>query len=266
MKPIAIFAATRWEVDAVLHAISSCSRQSVNGVHYWAGNRGSVPCWIVRSGIGPRKAEAAGRAMVATAPLSAIISTGFACALNDAQVGELLIGTEVMGDPLPGDHRPISCAGQLVTRAVQASKEAGVQAIAGRFVSLSRVLCRGHEKRALAAANGAIALDMESAALALVARETEVPFAIIRAVSDKRDEDLPLDFNLFLRPTGWIAGAAACLSHPSSFAGLCRLRRQSRIAAAHLTRFHERYLDGLSEQAVTERERAGETAARRRRE
>ena len=132
-----------------------------------------------------------------------------------------------------------------------------MQATAGRFVCKSRVLWRGEEKRALAAETDAIAVDMESAALAKVARDAAVPFAIVRAVSDTRDEDLPLDFNLFLRPTGWIAGGIACLSHPSSLAGLSRLRTQSRIAAAHLTQFYEQYLDALQKNVVSECERVG---------
>ena len=253
MKPIGLFAATRWELNAVLQTITPYSAQSVNGVRYWAGSRDGVPCWVIRSGIGPRNAEAAGRAIMTAAPLAAVISTGFACALNDAQVGELLVGTEVAGDPGLRSHRPVACADHLTGRAIQASKETGIKTHAGLFVSMSRVLCHGHEKRALASASGAIGLDMESAALAMVAREAEVPFAIIRTVSDRRDEDLPLDFNLFLRPTGWIAGAMACLSHPSSFAGLSRLRTHSRIAAAHLTRFHKCYLNVLSEQVMAGR-------------
>ena len=245
MKPIGIFAATRWELNAVLQAITPYTQQSVNGVRCWAGNRGPVSCRVIQSGIGPRNAEAAGRAIMAAVPLSAVISTGFVCALNDAQVGDLLLATEVVGDPLPAGHAPLAGAAQWMTRAVDASHETGIPTMAGRFVCRSRVLFRAEEKRALAVASGAIGVDMESAALAMVARDAAVPFVGVRAVSDRRDEDLPLDFNLFLRPTGWIAGTIACLSHPSSLAGLSRLWMQSRIAAAHLTRFHERYLDAL---------------------
>jgi adenosylhomocysteine nucleosidase len=250
VKPIGIFAATRWELNAVLQAISPYRLESVNGVRCWVGAHRDLQCWVIRSGIGPRKAEKAGRAIVSAVPLSAMISTGFACALTDAQVGELFIGTEVAGDPLHGDHGPLPCATSLVTLALHASKQADVPAFAGRCVSRSQVICHAYEKRLLAAESGAAAADMESAALAMVAGQAAVPFAIVRVVSDRRDEDLPLDFNLFLRPTGWIAGTMACLARPSSLAGLSRLRAQSRIAAAHLTRFHERYLVTLREQAA----------------
>jgi adenosylhomocysteine nucleosidase len=97
------------------------------------------------------------------------------------------------------------------------------------------VVWQAEEKRRLQRVTEATALDMESAALASAAREHRVPMAIVRTVSDLVDEDLPLDFNLFLRPTGWLKGMQAIIVRPSSLAGLNRLRQQSRIAADRLT-------------------------------
>jgi adenosylhomocysteine nucleosidase len=101
----------------------------------------------------------------------------------------------------------------------------------GSVVSLSRVVCRASEKQTIGQLTGAVALDMESAALAMVAKKREVPFLVVRTVSDLVDQDLPLDFNLFLRPSGWVHGIVAMMSHPSSLIGLNRLRRQSRLAS-----------------------------------
>ncbi|HET6673879.1 MAG TPA: hypothetical protein VFG71_01000 [Nitrospiraceae bacterium] len=253
MKPIGIFAATRWEIDAVLHALPSYDIRSVNGISYWVGCPGGSPCWVVRTGIGPRKAENAVRTIMTATPLSAIISTGFACALNEARVGDVLIGTDIFCEGSAGYDRAHSCDSELTAEAIQAAKESGVESAAGRFISVANVLCHSRQKQAIARSSGAIGLDMESVALAVAARDADVPFAVIRTVSDRRDEDLPLDFNLFLRPTGWIAGAVACLSNPSSFAGLSRLRAQSRIAAKQLSRFHERYVTVLSAQVAAGR-------------
>ncbi|MGD9727478.1 MAG: hypothetical protein AB7V39_13960 [Nitrospiraceae bacterium] len=253
VKPIGIFAATRWESNAVLEAFSSHEMRSVNGVQYWAGIVGDISCWVVRTGIGPRKAEEAARAILTVGPLSSIISTGFACALNDARVGDVLIGTDIVRQSAAGYDPVYSCDPELITEAIQAAQEAGVEHARGRYLSVEQVVCQGEQKRALARSTAAIALDMESAALASVAREAALPFAAIRTVSDGRDEDLPLDFNLFLRPSGWIAGAMACLSHPSSLTGLSRLRAQSRIAAKQLSRFHESYVSALSTSASARR-------------
>jgi adenosylhomocysteine nucleosidase len=74
------------------------------------------------------------------------------------------------------------------------------------------------------------------------ANRAHTPFIIIRTVSDLLDEDLPLDFNLFLRPTGWLKGIGSVLAAPSCLLGLGRLRRQSIIAAEALTVFFSQYV------------------------
>ncbi len=87
---------------------------------------------------------------------------------------------------------------------------------------------------------------MESSALAAQAQRAQVPFVIIRSVSDRLDEDLPLDFNLFLRPTGWLKGIETILAAPSCLLGLGRLRRQSLVAAEALTAFFRSYVAAMA--------------------
>jgi adenosylhomocysteine nucleosidase len=102
------------------------------------------------------------------------------------------------------------------------------------------------DKREFAESTNAIGLDMESAALAAEAQRAQVPFMIIRSVSDLLDEDLLLDFNLFLRPTGWLKGLGTVLAAPSCLFGLGRLRRQSAVAAQALTDFFRRYAAAMA--------------------
>jgi adenosylhomocysteine nucleosidase len=113
----------------------------------------------------------------------------------------------------------------------------------GTVVSSGTVVWQAREKRRLHRVTDATGLDMESAAVAAVAQERGVPLAILRTVSDLVDEDLPLDFNLFLRPTGWIKGMRALIGRPSSFVGLNRLRKQSSLAADRLTEWFQHYAE-----------------------
>jgi adenosylhomocysteine nucleosidase len=53
------------------------------------------------------------------------------------------------------------------------------------------VLTSSEEKRKLSSRTGAIAVDMESAAVAGVAREAGVPFAVIRALLDPVEMAIP---------------------------------------------------------------------------
>jgi adenosylhomocysteine nucleosidase len=171
-----------------------------------------------------------------------MVSSGFACALNAAAVGDVLVGTEVIEHPEGKHVRTLACSSSLATHAMKTADAVNLAAAAGRFVSTARVVCRQEEKRTIARVTEGLGLDMESAALGAVAQEAGISFAIIRTVSDVRDEDLPLDFNLFLRPTGWISGVASCLRDPSTVIGLSRLRRQSHRAAMRLTQFYEKFL------------------------
>jgi len=240
---IGVFVATRWELDAVRRAFGTTEARVVDGIRCLVARQAQAEWWIIPMGVGPERAAATARRMLAAQPFTAVWSTGFACALGSARIGDVLIGTQVTMEDGQSAGRPVSCAQTLVDWMRQAVEAQGLSMQAGGFVTVPRVLCRAEEKREMAARAGGIGLDMESAALGLVASEHRIPFAIVRTVSDLVDESLPLDFNLFLRPSGWAKGVVACLTHPTSLIGLNRLRVQSRIAGAQLTALYRACAD-----------------------
>ncbi len=223
--------------------------QRLDGARVAIGQRGPCRLWLVQAGVGIAKARAASFRMMDSRPLDLAVSSGFACALTSAAIGDLLIGTEVImrgsAPTVPESAKAMACAQRPSAVAARAAQEAGLPARSGRFVTVPRVLWRAGEKRQVAADTGAIGMDMESAAVGGAAAERKVPFLVVRAVSDLLDEDLPLDFNLFLGLGGWARGAVACLARPSALVGLARLRAQAALASARLTSFYERFLDDL---------------------
>jgi adenosylhomocysteine nucleosidase len=235
VTPVGIFVATRWERQALLRVGRDTERRIVAGISCNVVHHAELEWCIVPMGVGPERAAAAAKAVCAQQAFSLMVSAGFACALNHAQIGDVLIGTEVVIGTNGGISGKASCDMKVVEGAALAAQSAGLPMHIGRFVSVPTVLCRAVEKQAVARQEKGIGLDMESAAIGAVAREQRIPFAIIRTVSDLVEEDLPLDFNLFLRPSGWMAGVISCLTHPASLTGLNRLRRQSNQAAERLT-------------------------------
>jgi len=192
---------------------------------------------VIQTGVGPKKAHAAARDVLARQTFSLAVSSGFACALMPAAIGDILIGTQAATIGAGGSLEYLEVEGDERQRwcALLNGNEAFACAAFGPFISTDRIVYRAAEKVALAERTHATGLDMESAALASEAQAAQVPFLIVRSVSDLVLEELPLDFNLFLRPTGWIKGISAVLAHPSSLLGLNRLRRQSAVAAVALT-------------------------------
>lgn len=186
------------------------------------------------------------------------MSSGFACALvPPSRVGDVLIGTTVIAytglesganlTEAPGESalKPFSCFAAASALACRAAEGAGLAPRTGGFVTVPRVLWRATDKRMVASRTGAIGLDMESAAIGAAAAEYQVPFVIVRAVSDLVDEDLPLDFSRLRGPAGWGRGLVALLARPSCVIELRRLYGQVSVAANHLTRFFGKFFDAL---------------------
>ena len=243
---IAVFAATGWEAGAVRAAFPDGMERAYDGHRVFVSRVGREEFWLVRTGVGHKKALQAASWLLQQRPFQLVVSTGFACALVPASIGALLMGREVslMSVSGPAPSRRLRSTeecqdsfGAFMTRQLPSTQK-------GAFVSVDRIVVHATDKQQYAL-TGAVGLDMESAALAMVSEQAHVPFLIVRTVSDLLHEDLPLDFNLFLRPSGWVKGIRSILMAPRSLCELDRLRRQSRRAAAQLTHVFRAYVDAV---------------------
>ena len=235
-------------MEAVQAGFPVGNEQRIQGTSIQVCPAGSREYWIVRTGMGLQNAKQAAARVLAHQSFCLAVSTGFACALTAVEVGALLAGYEVALVGGQGTEvSPIVTVPGIDRDAIlEIVKHVEPSGYIGRFVSTDRVVTSATEKQRFATVADAIGLDMESAALAVEAQRAQVPFVVVRAVSDLVDEDLPLDFNLFLRPTGWLKGVAAIVGRPSSLTGLRRLQRQSRTAAKNLTTFFQHYAAAMS--------------------
>ncbi|HZC67565.1 MAG TPA: hypothetical protein VE201_03005, partial [Nitrospirales bacterium] len=129
------------------------------------------------------------------------------------------------------------CDAVLLAIARETAARARVGWSEGPVVTVANVVSKADEKQGLARASGAIAVDMESAAFARAAHVVGVPFLLVRAVSDRADEDLPMDFNLWLSPWGRVQGVAHLLRHPSIIRSLLQMRRHVEHGSQNLARF-----------------------------
>ena len=247
VHPIAIFAATRWELQAVRRGLATNRVATIAGVRCHVGQQGGRTYWLIQTGVGPIAAGAVAGRVLKDQAISLVMSTGFACALVPAQVGDLIVGTAVYSVYAEGNwtmgYDRMLCDRTVCARLLIVAQDAGIVVRAGTVVSSGTVVWQAKEKRRLSRVSEATGLDMESAAVASVAQERGLPMVVVRTVSDLVDEDLPLDFNLFLRPTGWIKGMRAVIGRPSSVVRLNRLRKQSRVAANQLTEWFQRYAE-----------------------
>lgn len=186
---------------------------------------------VACTGANPRRArEEVGRLLSQGA--TALVSFGLAGGLSPAlRAGDLVLAERVV---LPEGRSVATDAAwrQAVLARAELFREASGGAVAG----VDRLLVTTEEKR-LAAASGAVAADMESHAVALAAQEADVPFVVLRAVSDPAGQALPSVARVALKPGGRVdtgAVAMALVRRPSEWPAVLRLALDTRAAMATL--------------------------------
>jgi adenosylhomocysteine nucleosidase len=111
----------------------------------------------------------------------------------------------------------------------------------GEISSSDHVVVTAAEKRQLREKTGAIAAEMEAAAVKKIAEDWRVPFYCVRAVSDMANEDLPLDFNLYRDRAGRFSLpriALAAMNRPwTRIPALKRLEANCNVASESLGAF-----------------------------
>jgi len=115
--------------------------------------------------------------------VAGVVSFGLCGALDPSlDVGDLVIGQSVTDADISFEA-DAAWAARIVALAPDAKL--------GRFARAERPVASVAEKTQLRERTGAIAVDLESFAVAKLARRFGAPFAVIRAVSDAADRALP---------------------------------------------------------------------------
>jgi adenosylhomocysteine nucleosidase len=106
----------------------------------------------------------------------------------------------------------------------------------GMVAGVDRLLATPAQKRALLAATGALAADMESHAVAEAASAAGKPLLVVRAISDAADQALPVAATRFLGQQGEIRPSALIrvVTRPRELAALLRLSLDTRRALGSL--------------------------------
>ncbi len=142
---------------------------------------------VCLSGIGPARARAAALEAVRTRGAVALVSWGTAAALVPGlAAGQLLLPREVRG--CRGDRHAI--AADWHARVLACLQDLAPDS-EGRLAHSDEVVTDVRAKARLAGASGAVAVDMETAAIADVAAESGLPLLVVRAVADEAGHRLP---------------------------------------------------------------------------
>jgi len=208
---LGIMGAMDVEVVALRDAIIDPRVETIFGCDVVAGSLDGHPVLLARSGVGKVNAALATAAMV-QAGAGCLVFVGVAGAIVPSlKVGDAVIATELIqhdvdismfGHPLgvvggePAGGTPDE---GLADRLVRACRAIGVEPAKGVIASGDQFISSPERATAIASQFGAIAVEMEGAAVAQACRQIGLPFAVLRWISDAADAKATIDFSEFAR-------------------------------------------------------------------
>lgn len=189
---------------------------------------------VIRSGAGAEAAAQATEALISGHHPQWIISAGFAGGLVPELHRHDLLMADSLAD-LSGNRLGVD----LKVDPAALARTAGVHV--GRLLSADRIIRLPEEKRAMGQAHQALAVDMESFAVADVCRRRQIRFLAVRVISDAVDEQLPPGLQklagqaTLTRRVG--AAAGAIWKRPASLKDMYHLRENALVASDRLGKF-----------------------------
>jgi adenosylhomocysteine nucleosidase len=231
VRPLAIVSAMHEELRALLPALVDPRTHTFGKRNFHRGMLEGRPVVLALSGIGKVAAATTATLLLSEFDVAALLFTGAAGGIGDGvRVGDIVVARQLMQHdmdasplfpryevPLTGRSRFEADASLTDSLAAAASRclarsgkaigrshldEFGIvspRLHEGLIVSGDRFVATAAESRALAAAlPDALAVEMEGAAVAQVCTDFDLPFAVLRTVSDRADDAAHSDFSRFI--------------------------------------------------------------------
>ncbi|HDV7269540.1 TPA: 5'-methylthioadenosine/S-adenosylhomocysteine nucleosidase, partial [Mannheimia haemolytica] len=209
---IGIIGAMAQEIEILRQVMVEPKVTELAGCKIFEGKINNTRVALLQSGIGKVAAAIGTTLLIQLTQPDMIINTGSAGGLDpDLNVGDILISTEVryhdvdvtafgyeIGQ-LPANPPTFSPNEQLVELAQKEAKKAGYNVVSGLICS-GDAFINGNDKINQIRQNfpNVVAVEMEAAAIAQVCHGFNLPFVIVRAVSDVADKESHLSFEEFL--------------------------------------------------------------------
>lgn len=216
MTRLAIMAAMPEELDAFLAAMPDEAAHMLGERQFWCGHLMGHDVVAVLSGIGKVAASITATTLITRFGVDRLIFTGVAGGLGDGvRVGDVVVATELLQHDL--DASPLfprfeipgrgisriatnTTLSDVLSQAAQDCLKDDERVHQGLIVSGDRFVSSLAEARALRQAlPDALAVEMEGAAIAQVCQAFDIPFGVVRSISDRADDEAHVDFQRFVR-------------------------------------------------------------------
>ena len=210
---IGIIGAMQIEVEALSNAMENTVCETVGNMTFVYGDLKGKKVVCAKCGIGKVFAAMCAQTMILKYAPDCIINSGVAGTLSETlSIGQIALAEQVVqhdmdtspiGDPvglISGINIIYIPADNGVTTALAAAVEAvGVPYKRGTIASGDQFICHTADKERICGNfENVVACEMEGAAIGQVCYVNQVPYGILRAISDGGDEQAFADYPTFL--------------------------------------------------------------------
>ena len=212
---VGIIGAMEEEVRELIEDMTECEMQERASMKFYKGMLYGKEAVVVQSGIGKVNAAICTQILADFYQVDQLINTGVAGSLDaEINIGDIVVSTDAvehdmdvsaLGDPVGQVPRmdvfAFPADKELVRKAVEANKKANsdIRTFTGRVASGDQFISEKEVKERIVNNFGAKCAEMEGAAIAQAAYLNNVPFLVIRAISDKADNSGHMDYPTFAK-------------------------------------------------------------------
>ena len=210
---LGIIGAMDVEVERLVAQVEDARVTRHARMDFTEGTLFGLPVVVVRCGVGKVHAAACVQSLVDLFGVTHVVNTGAAGSLDARlDIGDILMSLDVVHHDVdatnfgyapgevPGSGMEAYPADAALVEAVQqAAQEAGASCAVGRVATGDSFVRDAAEKDRIARTFQARCCEMEGAAIAQACWLNDVPFVVVRAISDKADGSDALDYPIFER-------------------------------------------------------------------
>lgn len=212
MKKLGIIGAMQVEVETLLGCMGEKEAREIAGSVFYEGILEGLPVVVVQCGVGKVNAAICAQTLCDHFGVTHLVNTGIAGSLNaQLDIGDLVISTDAMYHDfdcvhfgyemgrVPGmDVTGFPADAEMIRLALAAAEAVHPgHCRQGRIASGDLFVAEKTTKEAIIRKTQALCTEMEGAAIAHTAYLNDVPFVIIRAISDKADDSAQMDYPTF---------------------------------------------------------------------
>ena len=218
MGKIAIMGAMPEEIEPIISKLENLKETQYAANTYYEGSYKGQDLVVAYSKIGKVFATLTATSLIEKFDCDALLFSGVAGAISsELKVGDLIIADGVsqhdlditaFGHPhgfVPEGEVCIPTDVILRDIAKKVAKEKGLPLKEGVIATGDQFVANAERKDWIGKTFNADALEMEGAAVAVVCSSLNVPFFILRAISDSADMDAGFDFDEFLESSAKIS-------------------------------------------------------------